>query len=300
MGDDDYPWEFVNQYVELTSPGDSERPDISNIRDISEWDDKDKLEYIIGWFLQFHEDPANQTPHISREGGYQFIWGGPYDARDVIGNNFYDQVSDEVIDQAVEYVERYSFIWAPSSDHPDMREDMDEDQTEDTPALDDLDAIVQKLVESGASGVGSLSEIAEREEIKKRLDELETKLAEFDGELPSLIGHNRPPEPIDDAVSDNQQIDELREIVGELKESLNRQDPDVVEVARKTASLRDSIGQTIGWVKETSKIPLTAYFTAVAGKAGLESFPTAKSIIISAYELAIKIAEWLWHVAIPF
>ena len=45
-------------------------------------------EYALNWFSQYYEDPANQTPYESAEGGYQFIWGGPYDSRDELESEF--------------------------------------------------------------------------------------------------------------------------------------------------------------------------------------------------------------------
>ena len=35
--------------------------------------------YANGSIWNF-EDPANETPYESSEGGYIYIWGGPYDA----------------------------------------------------------------------------------------------------------------------------------------------------------------------------------------------------------------------------
>ena len=32
------------------------------------------------WFFTLFEDPAQETLHDGREGGYQYIHGGPYDA----------------------------------------------------------------------------------------------------------------------------------------------------------------------------------------------------------------------------
>ena len=38
------------------------------------------------WFYQNFEDPAEKTPYVSAEGGYQWIWGGPYDASEVLSS----------------------------------------------------------------------------------------------------------------------------------------------------------------------------------------------------------------------
>ncbi|MET3972872.1 hypothetical protein ABIB94_007871 [Bradyrhizobium sp. JR7.2] len=38
-----------------------------------------KREVMIQWFSANYEDPAVSTPYESAEGGYQYIWGGPYE-----------------------------------------------------------------------------------------------------------------------------------------------------------------------------------------------------------------------------
>lgn len=50
-----------------------------------------QVEAMRRWFYGRYEDPANQTPYSSQEGGYMFVWGGPYDPNDVIQERF-DQV----------------------------------------------------------------------------------------------------------------------------------------------------------------------------------------------------------------
>jgi hypothetical protein len=39
-------------------------------------------EYMRYWFHRNFEDPAEETPYNTREGGYLYIWGGPYNAHD--------------------------------------------------------------------------------------------------------------------------------------------------------------------------------------------------------------------------
>lgn len=48
------------------------------------------VERLIEWFLDNYEDPANGVPYDSREGGYQYYAGGPYDPWDVLSNEFED------------------------------------------------------------------------------------------------------------------------------------------------------------------------------------------------------------------
>lgn len=75
-------------------------------------------EVMKAWFFRNFEDPAESTPHNSAEGGYQYIWGGPYDADEELRSEFEPLgVSDEVIDAVVEEVtEDGLFNWAPTRD----------------------------------------------------------------------------------------------------------------------------------------------------------------------------------------
>lgn len=59
--------------------------------------DDEKLTAMELWFRARYWDPANDTPHNSREGGYLFIHGGPYDPDDVLQDRFSDIASYELI-----------------------------------------------------------------------------------------------------------------------------------------------------------------------------------------------------------
>lgn len=65
---------------------------------------------IALWFLSKFEDPANSVPYESKEGGYQYMGNEPYNAREVLSENFQD-VDQEVIDSVVDYLERISLEW---------------------------------------------------------------------------------------------------------------------------------------------------------------------------------------------
>jgi hypothetical protein len=45
-------------------------------------------EYMHHWFHRNFEDPVQETPYNSQEGGYLYIWGGPYDAREQLYDEF--------------------------------------------------------------------------------------------------------------------------------------------------------------------------------------------------------------------
>jgi hypothetical protein len=54
-----------------------------------------KLDVMKEWFLDGYCDPVECCPYISAEGGYQYIWGGPYDAWDILSSEF---IGDEFLD----------------------------------------------------------------------------------------------------------------------------------------------------------------------------------------------------------
>jgi hypothetical protein len=161
-------------------------------RDLSAWDEvqldpltqppedfdglsvEEAVEAIKDWFLTNFEDPVHITPYESREGGYQYIWGGPYDAHDVIENVFAGIASDEIIQAAIEEIEEDGLTdWAPNSRRIQRPEDE-------------------------PPGVESSSPEKLHAEMLERIAELEKTLAEVQPP-PVGIGHNNPPEPIDDA-----------------------------------------------------------------------------------------------------
>lgn len=85
-----------------------------------------KVEAMVQWFHENYEDPAVRMPYESAEGGYQWIWGGPYDALEQIGDQFSD-VSDEasIEEAAAEVTSDGLFDWAPKARREDYRQDED-------------------------------------------------------------------------------------------------------------------------------------------------------------------------------
>lgn len=71
---------------------------------------------MVDWFLERYMDPANGVPFESQEGGYQYINGGPYDAEDVLTDNFPYATPDE-IDEAVALIEPGGYEWVRSEDY---------------------------------------------------------------------------------------------------------------------------------------------------------------------------------------
>jgi len=114
---DDFHFEFEHQ------------PDM---QDLQEEFRESALTEMTEWFHSKFQDPVNRLPYNSREGGYQYIYGGPYDAHDQISDAFSHQYSDELIEEAVEIVQADGIYQWDKSEEPgdygddEPPEDMDE------------------------------------------------------------------------------------------------------------------------------------------------------------------------------
>ena len=78
-----------------------------------------KKAVIKYWFLQNYGDPANSTPYDSREGGYIYINGGPFNAESEIGEYFGDLVDYTFIRDVAKEIEdeRSCYDWVYSSSY---------------------------------------------------------------------------------------------------------------------------------------------------------------------------------------
>jgi uncharacterized protein YutE (UPF0331/DUF86 family) len=74
--------------------------------------EKDQLtsDELVEWFYEHYKDPANGVPFESREGGYQYFNGGPYDPWEVLADEF-SWVHEEVIEDAANRIYPNGFEW---------------------------------------------------------------------------------------------------------------------------------------------------------------------------------------------
>src|ERR1700694_2297619 len=143
----------------------------------------EKLELMIAWFHENYEDPAHRTPYESAEGGYIWIWGGPYEARDSLYGKFGDIVSEGLIEEAVEEIESDGLTdWAPVRS-PD---DYDETEPPDEPISLNI------FLDEPSPRYGTRSDHEARAQARAALDDLQRAL-DLDTPRPIGIGHNRPP-----------------------------------------------------------------------------------------------------------
>jgi hypothetical protein len=79
-------------------------------RDVSAADLKalqpdDQKRIIKYWFLEHYENPAENTPYETAEGGYIYIWGGPHDADQVLQEEFSEGFSEEFLSEIADELE---------------------------------------------------------------------------------------------------------------------------------------------------------------------------------------------------
>lgn len=86
--------------------------DPESLRALSPEEQRDQMEV---WFRANFEDPAERTPYESAEGGYIWIWGGPYDAEEELRAQFEGIVEGEVIEDLAADLSGENPGWAPVS-----------------------------------------------------------------------------------------------------------------------------------------------------------------------------------------
>lgn len=79
-----------------------------------------QLEVMRTWFYSNYEDPVERTPYESAEGGYIYIWGGPYDPEEELQDEFDGLISDKVIEELARELRDISWEWTRHPDYDDI------------------------------------------------------------------------------------------------------------------------------------------------------------------------------------
>lgn len=116
-------------------------PDFSNAisrSELAEADRDTQIAVMRTWFRQNFEDPAERTPFESREGGYIWIWGGPYAAAEELGTEFGGLIDDDVIDDLASELTAICWHWAPTERPGDYDEFLVDDIAQITEFYDNF------------------------------------------------------------------------------------------------------------------------------------------------------------------
>lgn len=192
-------------------------------------DEESQLELMKSWFDRNFEDPVHRLPYISAEGGYQYIWGGPFDASEVLYDRFDNLAAEDTIEKLVQELESDGITeWSPTESASDY-----DDYDEPPPP------VVNETEELSTPSIGELLEA---------VDQLQTLIEPLRDR--AAIGHNNPPSQIDDwdefnpadAVSLSEALEEIRPIIeqGEIKPK---------QATRTLEALGSFISKVGNWLK---------------------------------------------------
>lgn len=240
---------------------------------------EDIIESVRDWFFHNFEDPAEHTPHD--EGEYVYIWGGPYDTRDIIENVFADSLTDDEITQVIEDLENDGVEWVPSERRILPPEDDDDEPPLPTP--EELRAVLQ-------------ARIAEAE---AAFQEVEPHLQ---NEAPPGLGHNNPPERIDEAPVSRAEFEELRAAIAILKAQPVEPSEDDKKLATGATETVDGIVKKIGtYVNKLADVFVTELVKRGAqATVGIGGWEVWRKLGGSLQNVVDAAQHWLHSINLPF
>jgi hypothetical protein len=168
------------------------RPE-SPLPDVTGLNFEDAVEAIVDWFSFNYVDPVHYVSYNTREGGYQYVYG-PYNASEIINNNFYDDVPENVVEAAIDRIQSEGFDWVPSEDR------LSPEEEDDGPSEEELESAPATI----------------HEKMLRQADEAQKLLQSIRDELAG-IGHNNPPSPIGDQPLSNKDLNEIDQLIELLK-----------------------------------------------------------------------------------
>lgn len=283
--ENDADWDAIGADEEIADLTDDQLRALSKVQ---------QQAYIMAWFHSQFWDPSQETPYDGREGGYQYVYGGPYEAQEELEEKFGGVVEQDVIENAVEEIESDGQTdWAPSPKHPDQLSAAEEYYESFKPQT--LNEIGDALANGATTDLGSPAAQTAAEELKQSADAL---IAAIDARSPTHggMGHNGPAlddegNPLPDGFES-----ELRETANVLSVQMEASVPDptvVVEAATRLKRFR-------AWLQP--RIDLAAdEFSKEIGKKGAAALLAVGTLVLASMlpglDAAIA-AAWNWLQAI--
>jgi hypothetical protein len=114
-----------------------------------------QLEVMRTWFYSTYEDPAESTPYESAEGGYIYIWGGPYDPEEELQDEFGGLIPDKVIEELATELRDICWEWTRHPEYDDIDDyffDSIAQTTEHRESFNEAIANVERLLTSDTIG----------------------------------------------------------------------------------------------------------------------------------------------------
>ncbi|WP_141245358.1 hypothetical protein [Mesorhizobium sp. WSM4313] len=246
-----------------------------------------KKELMVQWFHEHFEDPAVRLPYESAEGGYQWIWGGPYSADDEIQSEFSDVASFELMQEAVDEVQSDGlFDWAP------VAESQSDDNASFESSAFDLEDFVGTRRDSAAASKGDLDQL--KSEMLAQLAELKEQL-QLGLHGYGMIGHNRPPGPIEDSPVSAQDATEALNEIAKIEAEAEKPEPAIDTVNESVGFLRRMAGSIAVWLRDRANAQIDAAITLGVGGGVALYAQRLLALLGTATE-----SVWAWLHALPW
>ena len=199
----------------------------------------DKQKQVLkAWYLAMFEDPQNETPYAPKDtvsaSNYVYPWGGPYDARDELFDQFSGIVPDTLLEDLANELEDQFGIheWAPGPRHPDhIRASVEALFEQNSDPFGALPSIKARLEGGEQYNFAEMGALAEMRALRKSIDDLRSAidgLGRAQEKVPG-IGHNRPPSRLDVSLEIQQ---EVKEQLDAVERELDSHDPDPAVAVR--------------------------------------------------------------------
>ncbi len=120
---------------------------------------ENQMELMEEWFRNHFEDPAERMPYEFAEGGYQYIWGGPFNAAEELYEKFSGRVPDEVIEELASKLSDENPEWAPVASEDDYDRSLLDVVSANQDAFDTFKRAIQNVREM-------LAEIADKPQLE--------------------------------------------------------------------------------------------------------------------------------------
>ena len=261
-----------------------EYPD-ADLDDNTDFDRAHAIEEMKDWFYENYEDPAQSLPYISREGGYQWINGGPVTPSEALQDNFTDEYPLEIIEEAAQSIaeERGLLDWSPVFGPDFYGEDDADDEFVINPALDIPEPEARDIV---VERIAALEQLI-RPLVNERLE---------DRNRPG-IGHNQPPPEFDifDVVS-REEWREVQEAIAAIRAETERQQPAPEVLKRGQNVFVRALRRFGGWLRDRVNAGIDA------GQAVLIGYGIAypQTLFNTLTNAAQAVADWLHSLPLPF
>ncbi|MER9588562.1 hypothetical protein NKI94_07110 [Mesorhizobium australicum] len=250
---------------------------------------EEAIENIRDWFFYNFEDPVHNAPYDGAEGGYQFIWGGPYETRQEVEGRFGGFIDPEVLEGAIEEIEEHEGPEWTVSERRVVPESDDDDNSYHADLTNDAPRFYE--------------EEQARATVTRDAAALLEALDALHDQSPG-IGHNKPPEALDPPVGAGD-LSELRGAATAVRQESLSAKPDVQIVAANSNIILKWVRAVASWAagkadtfaeNAAKSAGTTAGPAAVAGLGYMVSqyfSPQHATVFEAALKLGASMAHWI-------